>query len=72
MVTACVSKNAVSRICPALDVKVTELRSRQLPAMHFPYLRINATYMPSRKDSHDATFAAVTTIAIGKDGTPRR
>ena len=65
------SKDAVSRICSALDAEVAELRSRQLPAMRFPYLWVDATYVPCRRGGHGATAAVVTAIAVGEDGVRR-
>lgn len=62
------SKDAVSRICAALDAEVAELRSRQLPPMRFPYLWVDATYVPCRRNGHGATAAVVTAIAVGEDG----
>lgn len=65
------SKDAVSRICTALDAEVAELRSRQLPPMRFPYLWVDATYVPCRRNGHGATAAVVTAIAVGEDGVRR-
>lgn len=65
------SKGAVSRICAALDAEVAELRSRQLPGMRFPYLWVDATYVPCRRNGHGATAAVVTAIAVGEDGVRR-
>lgn len=64
-------KDAVSRICAALDAEVAELRSRQLPPMRFPYLWVDATYVPCRRNGHGATAAVVTAIAVGEDGVRR-
>ena len=65
------SKDAVSRICAALDAEVADLRSRQLPAMRYPYPWVDATYVPCRKNGHGATAAVVTAIAVGEDGVRR-
>lgn len=65
------SKDAVSRISAALDAEVAELRSRQLPGMRFPYLWVDATYVPCRRNGHGATAAVVTAIAVGEDGLRR-
>ena len=65
------SKDAVSRICAALDAEVAELRSRQLPGTRFPYLRVDATYVPCRRNGHGATAAVVAAIAVGEDGLRR-
>ena len=65
------SKDAVSRICAALDAEVAKLRSRQLPPMRFPYLWVDATYVPCRRNGHGATAAVVTAIAVGEDGVRR-
>lgn len=65
------SKDAVSRICSALDAEVAELRSRQLPAMRFPYLWVDATHVPCRRGGRGATAAVVTAIAVGEDGVRR-
>lgn len=65
------SKDAVSRICAALDAEVAELRSRQLPPMRFPYLWVDATHVPCRRNGHGATAAVVTAIAVGEDGVRR-
>ena len=40
------SKDAVSRICAALDAEAAELRSRRLPGMRFPCLWVDATHVP--------------------------
>lgn len=65
------SKDAVSRICAALGAEVAELRSRQLPGMRFPYLWVDATYVPCRRNGHGATAAAAAAIAVGEDGLRR-
>ncbi len=65
------SKDAVSRICAALDAEVAELRSRQLPPMRLPYLWAGATYVPCRRGGHGAAAAVVTAIAAGEDGVRR-
>ena len=65
------SKDAVSRICAALDAEVAELGSRQLPGMRFPYLWVDATYVPRRRNGHGATAAVVAAIAVGEDGLRR-
>lgn len=63
-------EDAVSRICAALDAEVAELGSRQLPGMRFPYLWVDATYVPFRRNGHGAA-AVVAAIAVGEDGLRR-
>lgn len=65
------SKDAVSRICAALDAGAAGLRPRRLPPMRFPYLWVDATYVPCRRNGHGATAAVVTAIAVGEDGVRR-
>ena len=39
--------------------------------MRFPYLWVDATYVPCRRGGHGATAAVVTAIAVGEDGVRR-
>ena len=71
MGAAGLSKDRVSRICAELDAEVSALRSRDLPAQRYPYLWVDATYVPCRKGGHGATAAVVTAIACGEDGARR-
>lgn len=71
MGAAGLSKDRVSRICAELDAEVAALRSRDLPDQRYPYLWVDATYVPCRKGGHGATAAVVTAIACGEDGARR-
>lgn len=71
MGAARLSKDRVSRICSELDAEVSELRSRDLSGLRFPYLWVDATYVPCRRGGHGATAAVVTAVAVGEDGTRR-
>lgn len=55
MGAANLSKDRVSRICAELDAEVAALRSRELPAQRYPYLWVDATYVPCREGGHGAT-----------------
>ena len=46
MGAARLSKDRVSRICSELDAEVSELRRRDLSGQRFPYLWVDATYVP--------------------------
>ena len=65
------SKDAVSRICAALDAEVAELGSRQPPGMRLPCLWVDATCVPCRRNGHGAGAAVATAIAVGEDGLRR-
>lgn len=71
MGAANLSEDRVSRICAELDAEVAALRGRGLPAQRYPYLWVDATYVPCRKGGHGATAAVVTAIALGEDGVRR-
>ena len=71
MGAANLSKDRVGRICAELDAEVAALRSRDLPGQRYPYLWVDATYVPCRKGGHGATAAVVTAIACGEDGVRR-
>ena len=71
MGAARLSKDRVSRICSELDAEVSELRGRDLSGQRFPYLRVDATYVPCRRGGHGATAAVVTAVAVGEDGIRR-
>ena len=65
------SRDAVSRICAPHAAEAAELRGWQLPPMRFPYLWVDATYMPCRRSDHGVTATAATAIAVGEDGVRR-
>lgn len=71
MGAARLSKDRVSRICFELDAEVSELRGRDLSGQRFPYLWVDATYVPCRRGGHGATAAVVTAVAVGEDGIRR-
>lgn len=66
MGAARLSKDRVSRICSELDAEVSELRRRDLSGQRFPYLWVDATYVPCGRDGHGATA-----VAVGEDGVRR-
>lgn len=69
MGAAALFKDRVGRICAELDAEVSALRERALPAQRYPYLWVDAAYVPCRRGGYGATAAVVT--ACGEDGVHR-
>jgi putative transposase len=64
-----ISKSEVSRICAVLDEVVDAFRSRRLDHTEFPYVYLDATYLPVRNaTSQVVSMAVVVATAITTDG----
>ena len=64
------SRSRVSRLCSSLDAEVAELRSADLSAERWPYLWLDATYVPCREAGAPRSVALVTAVACS--GSARR
>jgi putative transposase len=65
------SASQVSRICESLDATVADLQGRDLSAVAFPYVWLDATYIKCRDGGHVSSCALVTAIGAGADGYRR-
>lgn len=63
-----VSKSEVSRICKRIDGHVKAFRERDLSAIDYPYLYLDATYVKSRGHHHVRSRAVVVAIAVTSEG----
>ena len=57
------SRSRVSRLCASLDAEVAELRGCDLSAEEWPYLWLDATYVPCREAGAPRSVALVTAVA---------
>ncbi|WP_455137787.1 IS256 family transposase [Thermophilibacter sp.] len=57
------SRSRVSRLCEGLDGEVAELRGADLSAEAWPYLWLDATYVPCREAGAPRSVALVTAVA---------
>lgn len=57
------SRSRVSRLCASLDAEVAELRGCDLSAEDWPYLWLDATYVPCREAGAPRSVALVTAVA---------
>ena len=64
-----ISKSQVSRLCEAIDERVTRFLERPLLGK-WPYLWLDATYLKSREEGHVVSRALV--VAVGVNGEGRR
>ena len=65
------SRSRVSRLCESLDEQVDELRHRDLSWTKWPYLWLDATYVPCREAGAARSTALVTAVAADTDATRR-
>lgn len=65
------SRSRVSRLCRGLDLEIEELRSCDLSWQRWPYLWIDATYVPCREAGAARSTAIVSAVAAGEDGSRR-
>ena len=63
------SRSRVSRLCAGLDAEVAELRGCDLSWQRWPYLWLDATYVPCREAGAARSTAVVTAVAAGEDGS---
>ena len=65
------SRSRVSRLCAGLDAEVAEMRSADLSAEPWPYLWLDATYVPCREAGAARSAALVTAVACSLSGRRR-
>ena len=65
------SRGKVSRLCASLDAEVAEMRSADLSAEPWPYLWLDATYVPCREAGAARSCALVTAVACSLSGARR-
>ena len=64
------SRSRVSRLCEGLDGEVAEMRGADLSSDRWPYLWLDATYVPCREAGAPRSVALVTAVACS--GSARR
>lgn len=62
------SSSQVSRICKSLDDIVSDLQSRDLSGVAYPYIWVDAAYIKCRDEGHVSSCALVTAIGAGAYG----
>ena len=65
------SRSRVSRLCASLDEEVEELRRGDLSAEEWPYLWVDATYVPCREAGAPRSVALVTAVACSRSARRR-
>ncbi|GAA4370758.1 hypothetical protein GCM10023166_19420 [Paeniglutamicibacter cryotolerans] len=63
-----ISKSEVSRICMDLDHEVGAFRDRDLSALDFPYVFLDATYCKARVNHRVVSQAVVVAFGVAADG----
>jgi putative transposase len=63
-----ISKSEVSRICEDLDHEVGAFRDRDLSAMDYPYVFLDATYCKARVEHRVVSQAVVVAFGVAADG----
>lgn len=63
-----ISKSEVSRICADLDAEVGSFTGRDLDAMDFPYVFLDATYCKARVNRRVVSQAIVVAVGVAADG----
>jgi transposase-like protein len=63
-----ISKSEVSRICEDLDQEVGAFRDRDLSAMDYPYVFLDATYCKARVNHRVVSQAVVVAFGVAADG----
>ncbi len=63
-----ISQSEVSRICADLDLEVGAFTGRDLGAMDFPYVFLDATYCKARVNHRVVSQAVVVAIGVAADG----
>jgi putative transposase len=63
-----ISKSEVSRICADLDLEVGTFTGRDLSAMGFPYVFLDATYCKARVNHRVVSQAIVVAVGVAADG----
>lgn len=67
-IDAGLSKSEVSRICGDLDEEMSAFRTRDLSALEFPYVFLDATYLKARVDHQVVSRAVVVATGVSGDG----
>lgn len=67
-IDAGLSKSEVSRICADLDDEMAAFRSRDLSALEFPYVFLDATYLKARVEHQVVSRAVVVATGVSSDG----
>lgn len=62
------SRSRVSRLCEGLDAEVAEMCERDLSFIEWPYLWLDATYVPCREAGAARSTAIVTAVACNLSG----
>ena len=63
-----ISKSEVSRICADLDKEVGAFRDRDLSALDYPYVFLDATYCKARVNHRVVSQAVVVAFGVAADG----
>jgi putative transposase len=63
-----ISKSEVSRICADLDLEIGAFTGRDLGAMDFPYVFLDATYCKARVNHRVVSQAIVVAVGVAADG----
>jgi transposase-like protein len=63
-----ISKSEVSRICGGLDAEVAPFRDRDLAALDYPYVFLDATYCKARVNHRIVSQAVVVAVGVAADG----
>jgi putative transposase len=63
-----ISKSEVSRICADLDLEIGAFTGRDLGAMGFPYVFLDATYCKARVNHRVVSQAIVVAVGVAADG----
>ena len=63
-----ISKSEVSRICAGLDEEIAVFRDRDLAALDYPYVFLDATYCKARVNHRVVSQAVVVAVGIAADG----
>src|SRR6195952_32896 len=63
-----ISKSEVSRICADLDQEIGQFRNRDLGALEYPYVFLDATYCKARVNHRVVSQAVVVAFGVAADG----
>jgi len=63
-----ISKSEVSRICAGLDEQIAQFRDRDLAAVDYPYVFLDATYCKARVNRRIVSQAVVVAVGVAADG----
>ena len=63
-----ISKSEVSRICSGLDEEIAVFRDRDLAALDFPYVFLDATHCKARVNHRVVSQEVVVAVGVAADG----